>query len=409
MPWYLYLALKQLFPSGRRFPFFTFMSGLGVAIGVALLHVVTSVMGGFGYEIRRMIVDTQGEIQVVSRTAIGDPAATMATVRAVPGVEGVTPVVRGVVMVMHRNVPAYPMIQGVDLATVGEVFNLERFMVRGSLDDLDDDSVILSTKLAIELGARVGSELEIYTPLIIERLGRDEVLLPRLVRVAGLLQIGHDQMDRSTVITTLRTMQELYGSGTSVQALNVRITTGLDEFEVVKRINPALPWEMRAQTWFESNAEFQSIIQFEKYMVFFLLTFIVLVAAVSIMSSLLITVVRKTREIGLVGALGGRGRDIALCFCAQGFVLGVFGTAVGLAIGQAVLHFRAEIVTVLARLTVSEAVFQQFYQFKDLPAHTLVNDVAIIVVGSVIASTLAGVWPAWRASRLNPVEALRHE
>jgi len=409
MPWPLYLALKQLFPSGRRFPFFTFMSGLGVAVGVMMLHVATSVMGGFGYEIRRMIVDTQGEIQVVARGGIEDPAATMATVRAVPGVAGVTPSVEGVVMVMHRNVPAYPRIRGVDLATVGEVFSLDRFIVRGSLDDLDDDSVILSTTLAREIGAGVGAEIEIYSPLLIERMSRDEVLLPKVVRVAGLIEFGHKQFDSTTVITTLRTMQELYGYSTAVQSLNVRIAPGRDEYEMVKEINPKLPWEMRAQTWFVTNAEFQSIIQFEKYMVFFLLTFIVVVAALSIMSSLLISVVRKTREIGLVGALGGRGRDVALCFCAQGLVLGIVGTALGLGIGEIVLHYRNDIVRVLAGLTVGEEVFQQFYLFVNLPAHTLMFDVIVITIGSILASTLAGVVPAWRAARLKPVEALRHE
>lgn len=409
MPWPLYLALKQLFPSGRRFPFFTFMSGLGVAVGVMMLHVATSVMGGFGYEIRRMIVDTQGEIQVVGRGGIADPAAAMATVRSVPGVAGVTPAVQGVVMVMHRNVPAYPRIQGVDLATVGEVFNLSRFMVRGSLDDLDDDSVILSTTLAREIGAWVGSEIEVYTPLLIERLGKDEVLLPRIVRVAGLIEYGHKQFDSTTVVTTLRTMQELYGFNAEVQSLNVRVASGEDEYEIVRRLNAVLPAGMSAQTWFVTNAEFQSIIQFEKYMVFFLLTFIVVVAALSIMSSLLISVVRKTREIGLVGALGARGRDVALCFCAQGLLLGTIGTALGMGIGELVLHYRNEIVRVLAGATVGEDVFQQFYQFVNLPSHTLLSDVVVIVVGSILASTLAGVLPAWRASRLKPVEALRNE
>jgi lipoprotein-releasing system permease protein len=409
MPWPLYLALKQLFPSGRRFPFFTFMSGLGVAVGVTLLHVATSVMGGFGYEIRRMIVDTQGEIQVVSRVGIREPAAMMEEVRKVPGVAGVTPAVHGVVMVMHRNVPAYPQIQGVDLETVNEVFNLHRFIVRGMLDDLDDDSVILSTTLAQSIGAYVGSELEIYTPLLIERLSKDEVLLPKVVRVAGLIEFGHKQFDSSTVVTTLRTMQELYGLEGTVHALNVRIEAGRDEFAMVREINPVLPPDMRAQTWFVTNSEFQSIIQFEKYMVFFLLTFIVIVAALSIMSSLLISVVRKTREIGLVGALGARGRDVALCFCAQGLILGVVGTALGLGLGELVLHYRNEIVQIIAGATVGEDVFQQFYQFANLPAHTLASDVLVITVGSVLASTLAGVLPAWRASRLNPVEALRNE
>ncbi len=409
MPWPIYLALKQLFPTGRRFPFFTFMSGVGVAVGVMMLHVATSVMGGFGYEIRRMIVDTQGEIQVVGRGGIADPAAAMSVVRSVEGVAGVTPAVQGVVMVMHRNVPAYPQIRGVDLETVGEVFNLSRFIVRGSLDDLDDDSVILSTTLAREIGAWIGSEIEVYTPLLIERLGRDEVLLPRIMRVAGLIEYGHKQFDSTTVVTTLRTMQELYGFNAEVQALNVRVGRGEDEYEVVRRLSAVLPSGLNAQTWFVTNAEFQSIIQFEKYMVFFLLTFIVIVAALSIMSSLLISVVRKTREIGLVGALGARGRDVALCFCAQGLMLGVIGTALGMGIGELVLYYRNEIVRVLAGATVGGDVFQEFYQFAHLPSHTLASDVVIIVVGSIIASTFAGLLPAWRASRLKPVEALRNE
>jgi lipoprotein-releasing system permease protein len=144
-------------------------------------------------------------------------------------------------------------------------------------------------------------------------------------------------------------------------------------------------------------------------MIFFLLTFIIVVAAFSITSSLLVTVVRKTREIGLLGAMGGRARAVALSFCVQGLVIGVAGTAVGLAGGFALLHWRNALVHLIARFTMGEATFVKFYQFSDLPAHTAPRDVVLIVVLSILASTLAGLIPAWRAAKLKPVEALRSE
>ena len=144
-------------------------------------------------------------------------------------------------------------------------------------------------------------------------------------------------------------------------------------------------------------------------MIFFLLTFIIIVAAFSITSSLLVTVVRKTREIGLLGAMGGRARDVALCFCAQGFVIGAGGTVGGLALGFALLRYRDNLVHLIASFTMGQDVFVKFYQFSQLPAHTETHDVVNIVVFTLLAATLAGLIPAWRAARLKPVEALRSE
>ena len=144
-------------------------------------------------------------------------------------------------------------------------------------------------------------------------------------------------------------------------------------------------------------------------MIFFLLTFIIVVAAFSVTSSLLISVVRKTREIGLLGALGGQPRQVAACFCFQGLLIGTVGTFVGLAGGLVILHFRNGIVEGFTRLTASEEVLTRFYQFSQLPSYTSTSDVVMIVVCSVVISTLAGLLPAWRAARLKPVEALRNE
>ena len=411
MPWYLYLALKQLFPTGKKFPFFTAISVLGVALGVALLVISTSVMGGFGYEIRRMIVDTQGEVQVRGEGLIADAAGLQARLATVPGVVATTPFAEGVVGLQYEGKPAYPAMQGIDVNRVGQVVPLERFIRAGRLDDLDDDSIIISSKLALSLGASIGSRVEIYSPLLLEKLKNDEVLLPRELRVVGIFEVGHQQLDSSVVLVTLRAMQELYGLGAAIHGVNVKIAPKLDADVVATRINGALPpaAQARARSWMEANQDFLFILQLEKNMIFFLLTFIIIVSAFSVTSSLLISVVRKTREIGLLGALGAQPMQVAACFCFQGLLIGATGTVAGLGLGFGTLYFRNELVSAFTRLTASEEVLVRFYQFSQLPAHTAPGDVVLIVACSVVISTLAGLLPAWRAARLKPVEALRNE
>jgi lipoprotein-releasing system permease protein len=409
MPWYLYLALKQLFPSGRKFPFYTAISMLGVALGVMVLIVATSVMGGFGYEIRRMIVDTEGEIQVKASGYVDDYGALVRRVEAVPGVAAATPYAAGFVGIQFEGRAAYPQLRGLDLRSVEKVTDLKRYVRLGSLDALDDDSVILSSVLAQSVGATIGDKIDIYSPLVIQKLEKDEVFLPRQVRVVGLLEIGHQQLDSSRVYCTLRLAQDLYGLGSAVHGINVRLKPGQNEDETAAWLNAVLPKGVRAASWMESWADFLWVLNLEKSINFFLLLFIVVIAAFSVMSSLLISVVRKTREIGLLGALGGRARDVALCFCSQAFIIGVAGTVIGLGFGFGLLAIRNPLVHGAARLLQREQTLRQFYQFYDLPAHTLTSDVVMTVVAAIVISTLAGLIPAWRAARLKPVEALRHE
>ncbi|ACB75367.1 ABC transporter permease [Opitutus terrae] len=411
MPWYFYLALKQLFPTGRRFPFFTFISIVGVALGVALLVVSTSVMGGFGHEIRRMVVETQGEVQVRANGFIDDPAGLQQRIAKVPGVVATTAFAEGVVMLESERRPAFPGIQGIDLNTVTKVVPLDRYVRVGSLEDLDDDSIILSATLAHNIGARLGGKVEVYSPLLLERLKNDEVLLPRELTVVGIFEVGHQQLDSSTVIVTLRLMQDLYGLQHGVHGINVKIADGLDADEMARRINAALPPESGAvaRSWIDTNQDFLFVLSLEKNMIFFLLTFIIIVAAFSVTSSLLISVVRKTREIGLLGALGGKPRQVAACFCMQGLLIGCGGTLLGLALGLTTLFFRNDIIRGFTELTGSQEVLVRFYQFSQLPAYTSRSDLTLIVVCAIVISTLAGLLPAWRAARLKPVEALRSE
>jgi lipoprotein-releasing system permease protein len=409
VPWYLHLALRQLFPTGRWFPFFTVISALGVALGVALLLIVMSVMSGFAQGIRHLIVDTEGEVQVVARGPVADYQALVKRIEAVPGVRAATPYAHDAVMIKLGDKPAFPMLRGLDLGSVERVTNLSRYVIAGSMDDLDDDSVILSVQLAASIGARVGDTIEIYSPLIINKLSADEVFLPRQVRVAGIIEFGHQQFDSSTVYGTLRLAQDLYGLGSTVHGIDVRLNDGVNEDDAAARINTLLPPDIRALSWEDSFSDFLWVVNLERGMIFFLLLFIIIVAAFSVTSSLLISVVRKTREIGLLGALGGRPVQVAACFCAQGLIIGLLGTGAGIALGFTALAVRNDIVLWIMKVTQRQEVLRRFYQFSELPSYTSGPTVTLIVVLTILISTLAGLLPAWKAARLKPVEALRSE
>ena len=408
MPWYLYLAIKQLFPTGRRFPFFTIISAVSVMLGVTLLIVVLGVMGGFGYQIRQMITDTEGEIQIKARGSISDYRDAVKRIEAVPGVAGATPYAAGVLMVQYQNKPAFPQMRGLDINSINRVVPLGKFVRIGSLDDLDDDSVIVSGGLADALGIRLGAKVEIYTPLMLNQK-EGEVILPRTAKVVGILEIGHQQLDSSTLYCTLRLAQDLYGLGHDVHGINVRIQPGAKEDEVAARINAMLPDDVRAFSWRDSFADFLWVLQLEKNMMLFVLLFVVLVAAFLTMSLLLVLVLKKTREIGLLGALGASRRQIALCFCLQGVGVGVVGTGLGLALGFTVLHFRNDLVRAITHITGGQELLARFYQFSELPEHLENRDLLLIVVSALVLSTLAGIIPAVMAARLKPVEALRSE
>jgi len=419
MPWYLYLALKQLFSSGQRL-FFTVVSAVSVALGVGLLIVVLSVMGGFRYEIRQKFVDSQGDVTVRAAGLISDPAEVESAIRKVPGVVATTAFAQGVVMVENEGRPTFPIIQGIDINSVGQVVPLNRYFIAGSLDNLDDDSIILSSQLSRSIGAGLGAKIAVYTPLALEKAKNDdEVLLPSALTVVGIIEFGQQQLDTSTVFVTLRKMQDLYGLGHAVHGVNVKIAPELDADLAAERINEAIRADegktlprlsgLEAKSWAEIDQDFLWVLQLEKNIMTVILLFVVIVAAFLTMSLLLVLVLKKTREIGLLGALGAGRRAIALCFCFQGVCIGVVGTAGGLVLGFTFLHFRNDLVRLITQFTGSQAILERFYQFSEMPSHTDGRDLFFIIVAAIVLSTLAGVIPAAMAARMKPAEALRNE
>ncbi|MEM9026487.1 MAG: ABC transporter permease [Verrucomicrobiota bacterium] len=409
MPWFIYIALKQLFPTGRFVSFFACVSIVGITLGVAVLLVVHAVMSGFGHEIRKGINETNGDIRIEGRRILSRWETLLEEVRQTPGVSGVTPYAHGVVMMQFQNRPAFPTVMGLDFYEDPHVIPVGDFLTVGEVEDLNDDTVFLSIGLAQQLGVGLGDTVSVYTPLMLERMKDDEILLPRDITVAGIFQSGWGQIDSSTMVLNLRLMQELYGLNYGVHGLAVRIEDRASLGEVQSALNEITPLGFNANTWLQSNRDYLSILSLEKGMMFFLMLFILLVASFSIVVTLMMSVLRKTREIGLLISMGARPRDIALGYLFQGFSMGFVGTSLGITIGVLVITFRNPIKNFLIWISQSDVAFAEFYQFADLPAHYESWSFIVIICVSMIMSTLAALIPAIRASRMNPAEALRYE
>lgn len=388
------------------------MSLTGVILGVATLIVVISVFNGFGYEIRSKIADTFGDLRVVNGGLLGDPDGLAEILESKESVDTAIPYAQGIVMVLFKNKPLAPIVEGIDVRSDREIQKYGNYLLDGSMDEFDDDSILVSSGLAGQLGLSVGDEVEMYTPLMMLKLlesDGSDVLLPRLVRVGGIFQTGWQRVDENTVISTLRLMQDLYNLGEGAHGIRIELKPGFETEEEGREITESLGRPYYAQTWMDANGDYLSIIKLEKRMMFFLLFIIVIVASFSIMSSLLTFVIRKTREIGLFAAMGATPRQLAACFCLQGMIIGVAGTLFGIGLGRTLLYFRNDITSTLSSLLSVSDSMNQIYGFAYLPARVQSGDLIVISLLSILIATLAGLVPAYKASKMNPVEALRSE
>jgi len=407
MPWYIYIAIKQLFPTGRRVPFFTVMSVIGVTLGVMVLVIVQCVMSGYGVEFREKMININGHAEITSSRIIYKPEILLAQVGKEPGVAAAMPFAKGMVMIQHLNHPAFPIIEGIDIERARNTIALEKFVKTGNIDSVDDDSVLLSSILARSIGAVVGSTIDIYTPLMLECLKNEEVLLPREVRVVGIFETGLNSIDSNAVLCSLRLMQELYGLGEGIHGISIKQDIDLDK--LVSSLNDKLPPPSIASTWMEMNQDFLFMLKVEKTTMFFVMMFIILVASFTIMNSLMTNVVRKTREIGILHAMGGDTFRISLIFSFQGIFIGIIGTFLGITLGWIALIFRNDIITLLARITHGESAFVKFYEFAKIPVCYQWRDFLFISLFTILISTFAGYIPALRASGVKAAEALRNE
>jgi len=420
LPFELLLALRYLRPKRTFVSVITLISILGVTLGVAVLIIVISVMTGFDRQLRDKILGFNAHLRITERQqSMTNYTAIMATVSKIPHVEGVAPfVLEQVLMETHppggQSLTAAPWVRGVDPEAELKVSSLLTNIVEGSAD-LSGRGILVGRELADGMQLMVGDRVTIYSPADLKRMkealekGEDRVSLPDDFEVRGVFDAGYYEYNAAFVLTSLENAQDLYNLDDSVHGLQVMLDNP-DLAGVVRgELQPELGYGYRISLWTEENSAILEAIAVEKNVMFIVLSCTIVVAALCILSALITFVVQKTREIGMLKAIGATGWQISGIFLSQSAIVGLLGVTGGFSLGMLAVTYRNEFLHFLRRETGWELFPAQIYGFGDLPALVVPSDIVLICGGALIISVLGGVIPAWQAGRLKPVEALRHE
>jgi lipoprotein-releasing system permease protein len=428
LPFSLFLALRYLKPKRTFLSIITLISVLGVTLGVTVLILVISVMTGFDRELRQKVIDFDAHILVTTEDIMHDWRALKAKIDNTPGVVATAPYVQGPVIVEFQNRRLAPMIRGVDPAQEENVIPLRKFIKRGELN-LEGESTVLGIELARKLQVHVGDKITIYSPgnlgQILDGIKKlenakgaeekkavdelREVILPKELAVTGIYETGHYLHDSEFLLVPIYVGQELYGLGDALHGITVKTDNPYGAERVKEEIENFLTPPEFAETWIDMNRQYFEAVRLERTVMFFLLFFIVVVAAFGIMSTLITVTVQKRREIGIVKALGASIAQIIWIFLGQGTVVGLFGTLTGLGLGMTLIRYRNEFSHWLASTLHIEIFPRQVYQFSEIPAQVVPQDVTIICISAFLICSLAALIPAYFAARLDPVKALRYE
>ena len=419
----LFLALRYLKPKRTFLSVITLISILGVTLGITVLILVISVMTGFDRELREKVIGFDAHLVIGSQQLIEDWREVVDRALAVDGIEVAAPYVQGPVIVEHRNRRLAPKIRGIDPQLEQQVTDIKQFIVAGGLD-LDGDSCVLGSALASELRVGVGDVVTVYSPgnlgRILDQLNAyeagaadsqqlRELVLPTELEVTGIFESGRYLYDSEFLLIPLFIGQELYALGGAVHGIALRTADPYQAARLKAELYPQLEFPLYLATWMDLNRQLFEAIRMERNVMFFLLMFIIVVAAFGIMNTLITVTVQKTRDIGVMKALGARTGQIIWVFLAQGMVVGLFGNVAGLALGMSLVRWRNEVSQWLAGVLGVEIFPKEVYQFSEIPAQVVPGDVAIICVSAFAVCSLAALIPAWFAARLDPVKALRYE
>jgi len=421
LPFELLLALRYLRPKRTFVSIITLISIVGVALGVAVLIIVISVMSGFDHDLRAKILGFNAHLRITSRgQTMENYDAVTALVAANKNVVGVAPYVLGPVLMetepANDEQPyfAVPYVRGADPARESSVSVLPQSIIAGKFD-LSRRGLVIGTALAQSLNLSVGDRVSIYSPNDLKKMKEhqgksdQEAVLPDDYTVTGIFDVGYYDYNYSIAVTSLGNAQDLYNLGDSVHGLMVMLRDPYQAVAVSNELATALGPSYTITTWMQENSAILGALIVEKNVMFYLLFFIVIVAALCILSAQITFVVQKTREIGMLKALGATNLQISGVFLTQSAIIGVLGVLAGYGLGILALTYRNEFLQFMNHWTGFELFPASIYGFSALPAVIAVRDIVVICSSSFIICILGGVLPAWRAGRLKPVEALRYE
>lgn len=405
----------------------------GVAVGVMALIVVLAVMSGFDRELKNKIVGVQPHLRIEKTDGMEDSERDLATIRGhnIPGIVSIARFVEGQAILRSTKNATGVVVKGLDSKNE-DMSIFEKHMVSGSLNFQDSvtverkrvfwffkkrietrhGSVFIGENLARTLGVEVGDIINVITP--IPEKPNPLVPLPAHVRswtflVRGVYRVGMNDFDTSLALINIEQAQKIYQLGSKVTGISIRFQN-VDEAEKWKWI---LAGDFSNQyffrSWYDMNQNFFQALKVEKSVMTILLALIIMVAAFNIISTLTMVVMEKTKDIGILRALGATRAGIRKIFVIEGFSIGFWGIMSGATLGLLLAFNLNPVADFLKETTGLEVFPSDIYLFDRIPSEVHMEDVTTIVIFALIAAVFAGLYPAHRAANLNPVEALRYE
>lgn len=385
-------------------------SFLGILLGVATLIIVMSVMNGFRAELIGRLLGVNGHLHVVqSGKLLPDYEALAFHIKEnVKGVESIFPMIERQALLSSEGRSSGVMVRGISAESFAGKPILSSAIQSGSLADFHDDKAAIGVALAQRWGLKVGDEIILISP---EAKSTPFGTMPRSRRfeIGVIFDTEMYEYNNGFVFVPLEAAQTFYGLGRTVDSLEVFTADPVHSLDVGRRIASQLSSDMRVIDWREANQVFFNTLQVERNVMFVILTLIILVAAFNIISSMIMLVKDKGRDIAIMRTMGAPRGSMLRIFVLTGSAIGVVGTAAGAVIG---ISFAANIEAIrrgVESLTGTELFAAEIYFLTQLPAVIDWGEVVTVITLALSLSILATLYPAWRAARLDPVEALRYE
>ncbi|HKE86325.1 MAG TPA: ABC transporter permease [Vicinamibacterales bacterium] len=402
----LFIALRYLLAQRQHASIsrVSLFSTIGVAVGVAALVVALGLMTGLQGELRSRILGSTAHIYVWKPKGITDYEKEVQRLLAIPGVEGAGPAIMGKAIIEAAGDPEFITIKGVDPALEGHVTEIERTMVQGQLGALRESEdehpgILLGQDLASKLGVHVGDLVTLMPPVgTTSPFG----MIPRMpvVKVVGIFQLGLYEFDSEYGFVSLDFAKRLLNTEMP-SVIQLRVHDIYDAHTIAENIPKELGAEYVAEDWSELNRSLFSALWLEKMAISTTIGLIVFVGALNIISSLILLVRQKSRDIAILKTMGLSSRRVMAIFMLQGLVIGVIGTAVGGALGLALCYVLDKYKLIQIPMDV--------YQVSHVPFVVLPLDFAVVALASIAICFLATIYPSRQASSLDPVQALRFE